>query len=63
MIDLLYEKQGSYLQGREEERIENAKGMLAYGDSVEKIVQITKLSEKNVLQLKAEVEKEQRMAK
>ena len=62
MTNILYEKQGSYLQGREEERIENAKGMLAYGDSVEKIVLITKLSKDQVLKLKAEVEKEQRKA-
>ena len=31
MIDLLYEKQGSYLQGREEERTENAKILINAG--------------------------------
>ena len=37
--------------------------MLAYGDSVEKIVLITKLSKDQVLKLKAAAEKEQRLAK
>ena len=41
MTNILYEKQGSYLQGLEEQADEDAKGMLAYGDSVEKIVHIT----------------------
>ena len=59
MIDLRYEKQGSYLQAKEDD----AKAMLAYGDSVEKIVLITKLSKDQVLKLKAEVEKTQRLTK
>ena len=58
MTNILYEKQGSYLQAKEDV----AKAMLAYGDSVEKIVLITKLSKDQVLKLKAEVEKEQRKA-
>ena len=31
MTDILYEKQGSYLQGREQERIENAKILINAG--------------------------------
>ena len=53
MTDMLYEKQGSYLQAK----IDDAQAMLAEGDSVEKISRITKLSEREVLKLKKELEK------
>ena len=52
MTDMLYEKQGSYLQAK----IDDAQAMLAEGDSVEKISRITKLSEREVLKLKKELE-------
>ena len=53
MTDMLYEKQGSYLQAK----IDDAQAMLAEGDSVEKVSRITKLSEREVLKLKKELEK------
>lgn len=53
MTDMLYEKQGSYLQAK----IDDAQAMLAEGLSVEKISRITKLSEREVLKLKKELEK------
>lgn len=53
MTDLLYERQGAYLEAKEDV----AKAMLAEGDSVEKISRITKLSEREVLKLKKELEK------
>ena len=59
MIDLLYEKQGSYLQAKEDV----AKAMLAENLSVEVIERVTKLTKEQVLKLKAKVEKEQRLAK
>lgn len=52
MTGMLYEKQGSYLQAK----IDDATAMLAEGDSVEKISRITKLSEREVLKLKKELE-------
>ena len=52
MTDMLYEKQGSYLQAK----IDDAQAMLAEGDSVEKISRITKLSEREILKLKKELE-------
>ncbi len=59
MTDMLYEKQGSYLQGkaegREEERLladaeklESARAMLAEGDSKEKVCRVLKLSEAQI---------------
>ena len=53
MIDLLYERQGSYLQAK----IDDATAMLVEGLSVEMISRITKLSEREVLKLKKELEK------
>ena len=53
MTDLLYEKQGSYLQAK----VDVATAMLAEGLSVEMISRITKLSEREVLKLKKELEK------
>ena len=52
MTDMLYEKQGSYLQAE----IDDAQAMLAEGLSVEMISRITKLSERDVLKLKKELE-------
>ena len=52
MMDVLYEKQGSYLQGQEEKAVEIALAMLAEGDSVDKIARVTKLSREAVLKLK-----------
>ncbi|WP_406538122.1 PD-(D/E)XK nuclease family transposase [Fibrobacter sp.] len=52
MTDMLYEKQGSYLQAK----IDDAQAMLAEGLSVEMISRITKLSEREVLKLKKELE-------
>ena len=54
MTDMLYEKQGSYLQAKEDD----AKAMLAEGDSIEKIVRVTKLSEEKVRKLQAELARE-----
>ena len=59
MIDLLYEKQGSYLQGREEERIENAKGMLAENLSIEVIERVTKLPKEQIMKLQAKLAREE----
>ena len=53
MTDMLYEKQGSYLQGKDDERNEIAIAMLAEGDSIEKIARVTKLSENDVRKLQA----------
>ena len=63
MIDLLYEKQGSYLQGREDQAVESAKGMLADNLSIEVIERVTKLPKEQIFKLKAEAEKTQRLAK
>jgi predicted HAD superfamily Cof-like phosphohydrolase len=53
MTDLLYEKQGSYQQRKEDV----AKAMLIEGDSVEKIVRVTKISKDRILELQAIVSK------
>lgn len=58
MTDMLYEKQGSYLQGKEDERNEIAVAMLAEDVSIEKIARITKLSENDVRKLQAELASE-----
>ncbi len=55
MMDILYEKQGSYLQGKKDERDEIAVAMLAEDVSIEKIARITKLSENDVRKLQAEL--------
>lgn len=57
-MDILYEKQGSYLQGKEDERNEIAVAMLAEDVSIEKIARITKLSENDVRKLQAELASE-----
>ena len=54
MTDMLYEKQSSYLQGKDDERNEIAIAMLVEGDSIEKIARVTKLSENDVRKLQAE---------
>ena len=50
MTDMLYEKQGSYLQAKEEVALE----MLADNEPIDKIVSVTKLSENDVRKLQAE---------
>ncbi|WP_407442257.1 hypothetical protein [Fibrobacter sp.] len=57
MIDISYEKQGSYLQGKREgvseTKLDIAKAMLTLGKlSVAEIAQATKLTEAEVLALK-----------
>lgn len=57
MIDISYEKQGSYLQGKREgasvTKLEIAKAMLTLGKlSVAEIAQASKLTEAEVLALK-----------
>ena len=54
MIDLLYEREGAYFDAK----AEDAKAMLAEGDSIEKVMRITKLTEKEVLELQAELDEE-----
>ena len=53
MTDLLYEKQGSYLQAK----VDDAIAMLAEGLSVEMISRVTKLPESTILKLKTQLEK------
>ena len=53
MTDLLYEKQGSYLQAKVDDTI----AMLAEGLSVEMISRVTKLPESSILKLKTQLEK------
>lgn len=55
MMDMLYEKQGSYLQGKDDERNEIATAMLVEGVSIEKIARVTKLSENRIRELQAEL--------
>lgn len=56
MIDISYEKQGSYLQGKREgasvTKLEIAKAMLAASEQISKICAYTDMSEKDVLALK-----------
>ena len=54
MIDLLYEREGAYADAQ----ADIAKAMLAEGDSIEKVMRITKLTEKEVLELQAELAEE-----
>ena len=58
MTDILYEKQGSYLQGKDDERNEVAIAMLGEGLSVDIISRVTKLSENDVRKLQAELASE-----
>ena len=57
MTDLLYEKQGAYLQGKDDERNEVATAMLAEGLSVEMISRVTKLPQSTILKLKSQLRK------
>ncbi|MCQ2124921.1 MAG: Rpn family recombination-promoting nuclease/putative transposase [Fibrobacter sp.] len=43
MTDLLYEKQGSYLQGKEEGKLEDAEALLRDGDPVDRVARVLKL--------------------
>ena len=52
-----YDLHESKEEGRVEERREMAAAMLAEGDSVEKVVRISKLSEEDVLLIKAKLGK------
>ena len=58
MTDLLYEKQGSYLQGKDDERKEIAIAMLSENIPLETIIHITKLSKEAILELKVQDSKE-----
>ena len=51
-----YDLHESKEEGRAEERREMAAGMLAEGDSVEKVMRISKLSKEDVLAIKAKLE-------
>ena len=53
MTDMLYEKQGSYLQAKEEVALE----MLADNEPIDKIVKYSKLPEEKILQLKIQATK------
>lgn len=55
--DLHESKEEGRAEGRVEERREMAAAMLAEGDSVEKVVRISKLSEEDVLLIKAKLGK------
>ena len=55
MTDMLYEKQGSYLQGKDDERKELAKIMLTENEPMEKIMKYSQLTEKRILEIKAEL--------
>ena len=57
MTDLLYEKQGAYLQGKDDERNEVATAMLVEGFSVEMISRVTKLPQSTILKLKSQLRK------
>ena len=57
MTDILYEKQGSYLQGQDDERNEVATAMLVEGFSVEMISRVTKLPQSTILKLKSQLRK------
>ncbi len=53
MIDLLYERQGAYLEAQ----VDVATAMLAEGLSVEMISRITKLPQSTILKLKSQLRK------
>lgn len=53
MTDMLYEKQGSYLQGKEDD----AKAMLIRNYPIEDIIAITSLSKDKIVKLQAELVK------
>ena len=55
MIDLRYEKQGSYLQAKEDD----AKAMLAENLSIEVIERVTKLPKEQIMKLQAKLAREE----
>ena len=57
MTNILYEKQGSYLQGQED----MVKAMLAEGASVDIVMRASKFPEEKVLKLQAELAREKRL--
>jgi len=52
MMDRMYEKESSFLDGMNAKAREMAKAMLAEGDSVEKVVRVSRLSKADVIALK-----------
>ena len=58
MTNIIYEKQGSYLQGGEDKANEIALAMLARNYSVDDIAAITKLPKQEVVKLKRQAAKE-----
>ena len=56
--NILYEKQGSYLQGQED----MVKAMLAEGVSVDIVMRVSKFSEEKILKLQAEIAREKTTA-
>ena len=57
MTDMLYEKQGSYIQGGEDKAIEIALAMLADNEPIDKVVKYSKLSKEKILKLKTRATK------
>ena len=58
MTDMLYEKQGSYLQGGEDKAVEIALAMLSDNEPIDKVIRYSKLPKEKVLKLKAQATKE-----
>ena len=58
ITNILYEKQGSYLQGQED----MVKAMLAEGVSVDIVMRVSKFSEEKILKLQAEIAREKTTA-
>lgn len=56
MTDMLYEKQGSYLQGKDDKAHEVAKAMLVNNEPIEKIKRYSLLSENDILEIRAQLE-------
>ena len=59
MIDLLYEKQGSYLQGQEDRAIEIAKRMLIRNYPIEDITAVKKITKSKILKRQAKLAREE----
>ena len=59
MTNILYEKQGSYLQGQEDKAIDIAKGMLIRNYPIEDIIAITKLPKAEILKLQTKLAREE----
>ena len=57
MTDMLYEKQGSYIQGGEDKAIEIALAMLADNEPIDKVVKYSKLPKEKILKLKTRATK------